>query len=192
MKTVSVSGSPREGVGKKDAKRLRRQGLIPCVLYGGEEQFQLFCPVDDFKNVVYTPEACLISLTIGGKVYKAKLQDIQFHPVTENILHADFLQVFPDKPVTISVPVKLTGVSPGVLQGGKLHLKMRTLKIRGLEANLPDFVEATISNLEIAQSLKVSDLSVNNIEFLDDESSVIVTVKSTRASAAAGAEVAKK
>jgi len=192
MKTVSVSGSLREGVGKKDAKRLRRQGFIPCVLYGGKEQFQFFSPVEDFKDIVYTPEACLVSITLESKVYKAKMQDIQFHPVSENILHADFLQVFPDKPVAISVPVKLTGVSPGVLQGGKLHLKMRTLKIRGLEANLPDFVEATISNLEIAQSLKVGDLSLNNIEFLDDESSVIVTVKSTRASAAAGAESAKK
>jgi len=192
MKTVSVSGSLREGVGKKDAKQLRRQGQIPCVLYGGKEQFKFFVPEVDFKDIVYTPEVCLVSINLEGKTIKAKLQDIQFHPVSENILHADFLQVIEEKPVKIGVPVRLVGNSPGVMKGGKLVLKMRKLEISALPANLPDFIEVSISDLDIAQAVKIADLQLENIQFLNDKSSVVVTVQSTRASAAAGTEPAKK
>lgn len=180
MKTVSVSGSPRENVGKKDAKRLRREGLVPCVFYGGKEQIQFAASEKDFKDVVYTPEACLVNLTIGKKQFTAVLQDIQFHPVNEQILHADFLQVFDDKAVKIDVPVKITGSSPGVRSGGKLHLKMRKVKIKGLPADLPDFVDVSISKLKIGDSIKMDQLSVDKIEFLDPAHSVVVMVKTAR------------
>ncbi|MEE4176098.1 MAG: 50S ribosomal protein L25/general stress protein Ctc [Bacteroides sp.] len=180
MKKVSVSGSPRENVGKKDAKRLRREGLVPCVIYGGKEQIQFSAPEKEFKDVVYTPEACLINLNIDGKEFNAILQDIQFHPVTESILHADFLEVFDDKPVKIDIPVKITGNSPGVIKGGKLHLKLRKVKTKGLPVDLPDQIDVSISKLEIGDSFKVSQLESDKLEFLDPANAVIAMVKSTR------------
>jgi len=183
MKSVSVSGSQRENVGKKDAKRLRREGLVPCVLYGGKEQIQFAVSEKDFKDLVYTPEACLVNLDINGKKFTAILQDIQFHPVNEQILHADFLQIFEDKPVKIDVPVKITGNSPGVRSGGKLHLKLRKVKIKGLPVDLPDQVDVSISKLNIGDSVKVGQLSVDKIEFLDPAHAVVVMVKSTRVAA---------
>jgi len=183
MKTVSVSGSPRENVGKKDAKALRRKGLVPCVLYGGKEQVSFYVSEKAFLDVVYTPEACLISLNINGKVYSSILQDIQFHPVDESILHADFLEIQDNKPVKIEIPVKLTGNSPGVIKGGKLQLKLRKLKVKGIASTLPDAIEVSISSLDIGQSFRVGELSSDALEFLDPKTSVIVVVKSTRAAA---------
>ncbi|MFW5759028.1 MAG: 50S ribosomal protein L25, partial [Bacteroidota bacterium] len=115
MKTVSVSGSPRENVGKKDAKALRRQGLVPCVLYGGEEQVCFTLPELAFKDIIYTPESCIVKLDIEGKSYNTILQDAQFHPVTDKIIHCDFLQVFPDKDIKIDIPINVVGNSPGVI-----------------------------------------------------------------------------
>lgn len=180
MKKVSVSGSPRENVGKKDAKRLRREGLVPCVIYGGKEQIKFSASEKEFKDVVYTPEACLIQLDIEGKKFNAVLQDIQFHPVTESILHADFLEVFDDKAVKIDIPVKISGNSPGVIKGGKLHLKLRKVKTKGLPGDLPDQIDVSISKLEIGDSFKVSQLESKKLEFLDPGTSVIAMVKSTR------------
>ena len=188
MKTVSMSGSPRENVGKKDAKRARREGLVPCVLYGGEEQIMFLAEEKAFKNVVYSPEVCLLSIDINGKTYKAVLQDIQFHPVREQILHADFLEIFDDKPVKIAIPVRLVGTSPGVLQGGKLILKLRKLLVKALPAHLPDFVEVSIAKLKIGDNVKVEQLTVENLEFLDAGRSVVVQVKTARTVIAADDE----
>ncbi|HSV88893.1 MAG TPA: 50S ribosomal protein L25/general stress protein Ctc [Bacteroidales bacterium] len=189
MKTVSVSGSLRENVGKKDAKSLRRNGFVPCVLYGGKEQLSFYVTEKAFKDVVYTPESCLISLNLSGKMFSAMLQDIQFHPVNENILHADFLEILDKKPVKIEIPVKLTGNSPGVIKGGKLQLKMRKLKVKALASGLPDFIEVPISSLDIGQSYRVGELSSDTLEFLDPKTSVIVVVKSTRVVATGSATV---
>jgi large subunit ribosomal protein L25 len=180
MKTVSMSGSPRENVGKKDAKRARREGLVPCVLYGGQEQLMFFAEEKAFKDVVYSPEVCLISLEIKGKTYKAVLQDIQFHPVREQILHADFLEIFDDKPVKIAIPVKLVGTSPGVLQGGKLILKLRKLLVKALPVDLPDFIDVSIAKLKIGDNTKVEELVSDKLEFLDPGRSVVVQVKTAR------------
>ncbi|MDX9940678.1 MAG: 50S ribosomal protein L25/general stress protein Ctc [Bacteroidales bacterium] len=180
MKKVSVSGSPRENVGKKDAKRLRREGMVPCVIYGGKEQIQFAASEKEFKDVVYTPEACLIELNIDGKKFNAILQDIQFHPVTERILHADFLEIFDNKPVKVSIPVKLSGNSPGVIKGGRLQMKLRKVNAKGLPGDLPDQIDVSISKLEIGDSFKVGQLQSDKLEFLDPASSVIVMVKSTR------------
>lgn len=191
MRTVSVSGSPRENVGKKDARRLRREDLVPCVIYGGKDQIQFVIPAISFKDIVYTPHSCLIKLDIKGKKFDAILQDIQFHPVNDKILHVDFLEIFPDKPVKISVPIKIIGDSPGVIKGGKMQIKLRKLLVQALPVDLPDEIDINISKLEIGDSVKVGQLSRDKLSFLDPASSVITMVKSARAAmmAAVGDEV---
>ncbi len=183
MKTVSISGSFRENVGKKDAKEKRKQGLIPCVIYGGKEQLHFYTNELNFRDLVYTPDSCLVKIDLNGKAYDAILQDAQFHPVTDKILHADFLEIFPDKPVKIDIPVKLEGDAPGLLQGGKLHLLLRKLRAKALPKDLPDYITIDISNLDIGDTVKVSSLDHKNIEFLNYPESVIVIIKTTRASA---------
>ncbi len=184
MKTVSVSGSPRESVGKKDAKVLRRQGLVPCVLYGGKEQVSFSMPELSFKDIIYTPESCLIKLEVGGKTYDVILQDAQFHPVTGKIIHCDFLQIFPDKPVKIDIPISVSGNSPGVIKGGKLITKLRKLRVKGLMDALPDKIDINISKLQISDSVKVGELAVEGIEFIDPANAVVVIVKMTRGAGA--------
>jgi large subunit ribosomal protein L25 len=181
MRKVSVSGSLRENVGKKDAKRLRREGLVPCVIYGGKEQLQFATPASSFKDIVYTPLSCIIKLDVDGKKFDAILQDIQFHPVNDKILHVDFLEIFPDKEVKLSVPIKVVGSSPGVIKGGKMQTKLRKLVVQALPGDLPNEVEINISKLEIGDAVKVGDLSLGKISFVDPASSVVVMVKSARA-----------
>jgi len=180
MKALSNSGSLRENVGKKDAKMHRRDAKVPCVLYGGKEQIHFVATEKDFKKLVFTPEIFIVNLNINGKDYNAILQDIQYHPVSDSILHIDFLQIFDDKPVIISVPVNFTGVAPGVLKGGKLIRKIRKLKIKALPKFLPDDIVVDISELNVAGTIKVGDLLRENIHFLDPLSSVIVTIQSSR------------
>jgi large subunit ribosomal protein L25 len=180
MKALTISGSLRENVGKKDAKMHRREAKVPCVLYGGKEQVHFVATEKDFKKLIFTPEIFIVNLQINGKEYNAILQDIQYHPVTDSILHIDFMQIFDEKPVIISVPVNFTGVAPGVLKGGKLIRKIRKLKIKALPQYLPDDIMVDISELNIAGTIKVADLVRENIQFLDPLSSVVVTIVSTR------------
>lgn len=188
MKTVSISGSPRENVGKKDAKNLRRQDLIPCIMYGGKEQISFTTEEKNFKDIIYTPEACLVKLEIAGTTYDVILQDAQYHPVNDKIIHADFLQIFAEKPVKMDIPIRIKGVSPGVLKGGKLTTKLRKLKVKGLMDALPDAIDIDISKLKIGDSFKVGQLKVAGLEFLDSTNNVVVTVKSTRTSNLGGAD----
>ncbi len=181
MKTVSISGSPRASVGKKDAKALRANGNVPCTLYGGTEQVNFFAPYNDFRHVVYTPDVNKVVVKVGGKEYETLLQEIQFHPVNDKIMHIDFLQLFPDKPVIIDIPVVITGSSAGVKAGGKMAIITRKLKIKALPADLPDFISVDISSLEIGQSKRVGDLNLSNVQFLDTPNRVIVAVQMTRA-----------
>lgn len=188
MKTVSISGSPRENVGKKDAKKLRREGKIPCVVYGGQEQVFFYAETLSFRDLVYTPHAYFAELDVNGKKYNTILQDIQFHPVSEQILHIDFLEIFPDKPIIMEIPVKITGSSKGVMKGGKLVLLKRKLKVKGLPDNLPDFIEVDITKLEIGEGIKVGELELDNVELIDPHSSMIVSVRTSRAAALAEEE----
>jgi len=188
MKTVSVSGSLRENVGKKDATALRRQGLVPCVLYGGKEQVSFSMPELSFKDIIYTPESCLIKLDVSGKTYDVILQEAQFHPVTGKIIHCDFLQIFPNKPIKIDIPVNLVGNSPGVIKGGKLILKLRKLRVKGLMDALPDKIDVNISKLNIGDSIKVSQLQTEGLEFLTPTNNVVAMVKMTRGVGGVGAD----
>ena len=180
MKSVSISGSLRENVGKKDAKAQRRQGMIPCVIYGGKEQKLFLVEDKQFTKLLYTPEVNYVELELDGKITKAIVQDTQFHPITDKLLHVDFLEVVDGKPITIEIPFKVTGTSPGVLKGGSLKKRVRKLKVRGLLENIPEEITADISNLDINQFIKVGDLSVENLTIVDNPNKVIVIVNPTR------------
>jgi large subunit ribosomal protein L25 len=181
MKTVSLSGSPRENVGKKDARKHRKNGEIPCVIYGGKEQLHFVIQEKDFKKIFHVPEVYLLNLSLSGNEYTAIVQDVQYHPVTDHVLHADFLEVLPDKPVVIAVPVKPEGVPVGVLKGGKFHTKLRKVKVRALAKDLPDNLVVKTDDLDIGDSIKVMDLKQENVTFLDPPSTVLVAVRTARA-----------
>ncbi len=181
MKIVSMSGSVRQNVGKKDAKALRKQDKVPCVLYGGKQEQVVFAvPEKDFNGLLFTPDTHYVELNIDGNKQMAILQDIDYHPVSDKVLHADFLRIFDDKPITIAVPVKTTGTAPGVLQGGKLQLKIRKVKLCGLPNDIPQEIVLDISKLGLNNSIKVSDINVPNVETMEVKSSVVVTVRTTR------------
>ena len=181
MKKVSISGSIRENVGKKDAKINRKQNLIPAVLYGGKDQITFTVEEKPLMKLISSPEVYTVSLTLDSKEYNCVIKETQFHPVTDKVLHADFLEIFENKPVIIEIPIKLAGTSPGVLSGGKLQTKIRKLKVRGIYTKLPDHIDVNISSLEIGGSVKVHELKQEHIEFLDNPNAVIVMVKLTRA-----------
>ncbi len=180
MKTVSMSGSLRENVGKKDAKMNRKLGKVPCVLYGGKEQIHFIADEKDFVKIIFTPEVFIIKLSIDGKEYNAVLQDIQYHPVTDKILHVDFLENLSGKPVIIGLPVIIEGSATGILRGGQIARKIRKLKVKALVENLPDNIVLDISNLDIGDSIRVKDISRENLEFLDIPNAEIIGVKVTR------------
>jgi len=181
MKKVSLSGSLRENVGKKDAKRVRREGKIPCVIYGGEKQIHFAVEDLAFDNLIFTPDVYEINLDIDGKKFTAILQDVQYHPVTDKVLHADFLEVLDGKPVIVGVPVHLIGDSVGVIRGGKLIQKMHKLRVKGLINKIPEFIDIDISNVNIGGSVKIREIELEDLTLLDPLNSVIVRVKAARA-----------
>jgi large subunit ribosomal protein L25 len=184
MKSVSVKGTKRESLGKKQAKRIREQGDVPAVLYGREEIMHISVPFSELRKLIYTPNVYLIDLDIDGEVHKAIIQDMQWHPVEEQVLHIDFLKVEADKPVKISLPIVLTGRAKGIKAGGKLKQNMRKLKVKALAEHLPDTIEIDITRLGIGDGYKVEELERANLEFLDNKSNLIVGVISSRAAAA--------
>lgn len=182
MKTVSISGSLRENVGKKDAKSLRAEKMIPCVIYGGKEQTHFATEEKSFTNIVFTPEVCFVDIKLPNKTVRTILQDIQYHPVNDKIIHADFLEIT-NKPITMQVPIILEGRSPGVLKGGKLALKMRKIAVKALAENIPSQLVLDISKLNIGGKIKVSDIETNNFTFMSNPNTVIVTVLKGRGAA---------
>ncbi len=181
MKSIAISGSPRENVGKRDAKELRYEGKVPAVLYGGKEQVHFAINAPDLRDLVYTPEVNFAEITVAGKKYNAVMQDIQFHPLTEKILHIDFLQLFDDKYVTIEIPVKLTGTSPGVKEGGKLVQKLRKLKVNALPKDMPQEVEVSLTSLEVGKSVRVRDLKPEGFTITNVQEDTVVSVIMSRA-----------
>ncbi len=191
MKTVRLSGSPRENVGKKDAKLQRREGRVPCVLYGGKEQMHFAADEKQFGPIVFTPDVMFIEIELGKATYKAILQDIQYHPVSDNILHADFLELHDDKEIRMEIPVYTTGTSKGVLRGGKLIPRLRKLPVKALPGNMPENITLDVSKLDIGDSIKVKDLTLPNVTVLSNRFNTIVNVKTARG-VSAGAEEAGK
>ena len=191
MKSITIKGSQRESVGKVATKALRNAGMVPCVLYGGNQPVHFSAEEMAFKNLVYTPNAHTVVIDLDGTTYDAVLQDIQVHPVSDKILHIDFFQLFPDREITMEVPVKVTGTSPGVLGGGILTLNTRKLKVKALPKNLPDYVEANISELEMGNKLYVTKLASDNYKLLHPENTVVAQVRISRAAMKAAQEAAK-
>lgn len=180
MKTIEIKGTLRNELGKKHARQVRKAGNVPCIIYGKEKNINFSAQENSIKKLVFTPDAHLVHLNLDGEVTRAILHEIQFHPVTDRILHADFVQVFADKPVTMNIPVAITGDSVGVKAGGRLSVRKRNLKIRALAENLPDNIEINVSSLKINDSIKVGNLKKDKIEFLDSKIATVVMVSSSR------------
>lgn len=183
MKRVSMSGSPRENVGKKDAKAQRRAGNVICVMYGGEEQVSFTLPGKKFDKIIFTPEVYVIDLEVGDKKYVALLQDVQYHPVSDSVLHADFLQVTDEKEVSVAIPVRLTGTAVGVTNGGRQALNMRKVNLKGLINNIPEEISIDVSPMKIGDSVQIKTLSIDGVSFLDNPSNVVVSVRTARGAA---------
>ncbi|MGB5417388.1 50S ribosomal protein L25/general stress protein Ctc [Algibacter sp.] len=181
MKSITINGSQRESVGKKATKALRNAGQVPCVLYGGDKPVHFSAPELAFSKLVYTPNAhtVVIELENGGTL-NAVLQDIQFHPVTDNILHVDFYQLFEDKEIALDIPVHLVGNSRGVKNGGVLRKNNRKLRIKALPASLPDFIEIDITPLKIGDKVAVGDLPSGDYTFLHSDNTVVCQIKTAR------------
>ncbi|MCM1042520.1 MAG: 50S ribosomal protein L25 [Bacteroides sp.] len=193
MKVVSMSGSPRENVGKKDARDLRLQGNVPCVVYGGEKEIRFFAAAKDLIELFNKPEVCFVELDINGQKVKAIPQEVQFHKVTDSLMHVDFLELRDDRPISMAIPLVVTGNSVGVLKGGKLLKRMRRLRLRALPADMPENITVDITKLDIADEVKVKDLCSDKYKIMEDMTAAVVTIKATRnavADAPAAAEAA--
>ena len=217
MKTFKLEGTPRENIGKKASKSLRKQGLIPAILYGqepielpfkgklnaGEKIVEIdnnkgvivtdfTVTADGVRKLIYTPEIYIVDINIeGSKSVKAMLKDSQYHPVSDNLLHIDFLEVFDDKPIVMEVPISLEGHAVGVKSGGKLQQTMRKVKVRGFAKNIPELLTINVEHLELGKVIKVGELSFDNIELVSPKDAVVCIVKMTRASQSAAASAGK-
>ncbi|MGV3540917.1 MAG: 50S ribosomal protein L25/general stress protein Ctc [Rufibacter sp.] len=191
MQSLEIIGFKRANLGKSEAKALREEAQVPCVLYGGSEQVHFSAPAILFRDLVYSPEVYQVDLNIEGTHYKAIMQDLQFHPVNEMLLHVDFLLLQDEKEVKIDVPVRFVGTSPGVMAGGKLVTKLRKLRVKALPANLPDSIAVDISELELGKSIKVNKITPGDYTILTNPLSPVATVTIPRALKSAQTEEKK-
>ena len=180
MKAIEISAKLRTETGKSSTKQLRKAGNVPCVIYGDGNVVHFYAPKNAFTGLIYTPEAHVVQLDLEGKKMSAILKEIQYHPVNDAISHIDFIAVSEAKPVTIGIPVKVEGISPGVKAGGKLRIKARSLKVRGLVKSIPEYLTVDISELNIGQSIRVGDLSYKGIEMVDSKKDLVLSVITAR------------
>jgi len=190
MKTVEIIGYRRANLGKAESRKLRDEGHVPCVLYGGDEQIHFYSPMILFRELVYTNDAHFVHLNIEGLEAKAILQEVQFHPVSEIILHADFLRISDDRKIRMSIPTKLIGQAPGVLKGGTLVRKRASLKVYGFPKDMPEHIDVDISHLDYHHAVKVGDMNLPGLEFLDPKAATIAAVEVPRAAKMAAEEAA--
>lgn len=192
MKTFELKGTVRDGLGKKATKACRAVDAVPCVLYGVADNVHFTATVSDIRKLIYTPEVYVVNLDVDGKQCKAIMKDLQFHPVSDKVLHLDFLQITEDKPVTFEIPVRLTGLSEGVKAGGKLSLEMRKLKVKGLYTDFPEAISVDVTSLGLGKSVQVGSLKLDKLEILNNKNAVVAQVKLTRAARGAAAAAASK
>jgi large subunit ribosomal protein L25 len=190
MKTVEIIGYRRANLGKSDAQRVRDEGMVPCVLYGGKDQVHFNAPMILFRELVYTNEAHFVHLNIEGEQSQAILQEIQFHPVSEIILHADFLRISEDRKIRMDIPTRLVGKAPGVEKGGTLVRKRGTLKVFAFAKDMPDHIDVDVSALDFHHSVKVGDVKMKNLEFVDPKQASIAVVEVPRAAKLAADDAA--
>ncbi|MFD1062823.1 50S ribosomal protein L25/general stress protein Ctc [Winogradskyella litorisediminis] len=181
MKSITINGSQRESVGKKSTKALRNAGQVPCVVYGGDKPLHFSAPELAFSKLVYTPDAHTVVITLdNGETYNAIMQDIQFHPVTDRILHVDFYQIFENKAITMDIPVHTIGSSKGVMNGGNLRMPYRKLRVKAIPSKLPDFIEVDITPLKIGSKLYITELHNDDYTFLHPDNTVVMQVRRSR------------
>jgi large subunit ribosomal protein L25 len=180
MKTVEIIGYRRANLGKEDAQKLRDEGLVPCVLYGGNEQIHFYSPMILFRELVYTNEAHFVHINIEGEEAQAILQEVQFHPVSEMILHADFLRISEDRKIKMNIPARLVGQAPGVAKGGALIQKRAALKVYGFPKDMPDHIDVNVSELDFHHAVKVADMKLAGLDFLDPKQATIAAVEVPR------------
>ena len=192
MKTVEIIGYRRANLGKTESKRIREEGSVPCVLYGGNEQVHFHAPLILFREVVYTNEAHFVHLNIEGDECRAILKEVQFHPVSEMILHADFLRISDDRKIKMDIPTRLIGNAKGVEKGGALVRKRASLKVFGFPKDMPDHVDVDVTELDFHHAIKVSDMNMPNLEFLDPKQASIAVVEVPRAAKMAAEDAAAK
>jgi len=190
MKTVEIIGYRRANLGKADAQKVRDDGNVPCVLYGGNEQVHFSAPMILFRDLVYTNEAHFVHLNIEGEECQAILQEVQFHPVSEIMLHADFLKISGDRKIKMQIPVRLVGLAPGVSKGGALVRKRAALKVYALPKDMPDHIDVDVSDLDFHHAIKVADIKIDKLEFLDPKAAAIAAVEVPRAAKMAAEEAA--
>ncbi len=182
MQTLQINGTARNDFGKKYAKAARREGMVPCVVYGGDKEKTFTVSAKDLKQLIYTPNSYIVELNIDGKTQKAVMREVQFHPVREQILHIDFYRLQEGKPVAITLPVRLTGNAEGVKVGGKLALAARKLTVKGLVENMPDEITVDVTPLKVGQTIFVGDLKLDNLTFVTPATTAVCAVRVTRAS----------
>ena len=180
MKTIAIEGTSRTELGSKTAKQIRREGNVPCVIYGGEENIHFHTPEVSFKELLYTPEAHLVEINLDGKTYRTVIRDVQYHPVSDAIEHVDFFQTSADKAITIQVPINLVGNSRGVRNGGRLKVNLRKLKVTATEEHLPGHIDIDITEVKIGQSVRVSDVNTDGYEISHEPQRTILTVQTSR------------
>ena len=181
MKTVEIIGYQRANLGKNDAQKIREEGNVPCVLYGGDKQVHFYSPVILFRDLVYTNEGHFVHLNIEGEECQAIMQEVQFHPVSEIILHVDFLRISDERKIKMDIPTRLVGQAPGVAKGGLLVRKRASLKVYALPKDMPDHIDIDCSELDFHHAIKVGDMKMTNLEFLDPKAAAIAAVEVPRA-----------
>ncbi len=180
MKHVSLSGSPRENVGSKDAKALRRQDRIPCVLYGGEKQTPFHVSYNELSKLIITPKVHQVDLAVGNEKFNAVIKEVQFHPITDRITHVDFLELSDEKIVKIDLPLRVTGSALGVRNGGRLFVQFRKLTVKGFPPQFPDEIVLDITKMRIGQKMRVKDLDTEGLTIMQDPEAVVVSIKTAR------------
>lgn len=195
MKEIEISGKVRSDLGKKASKLLRKEGLVPCNLYGEAKDenglpvaLSFASPMSELRKLVYTPHIYVVSLNIDGKHHTAVMKELQFHPVTDALLHMDFYEVNDQKPITIGVPVKLNGLAQGVRDGGRMNLSIRKINVTAKYQDIPEHLDVDVTSLKIGKSIKVGDLHFEGLEMATGKEVIVCSIKATRKSAAASAD----
>jgi len=192
MESIALKASLRKETGKKSSKAVRVQENIPCVIYGGKENVNFFAAESEFRHLIFTPQVFIVNIDIDGNSHRAIIKDLQFHPVTDKLLHADFYEISDNKPVTVEIPVKLSGSSKGVREGGKLMMDKRKLRVKGLSKDIPAEIEINITELGIGKSIRAGEIQTEKFEIVLPKEMPVVSVRTTRAAAAAAQEAAKQ
>ncbi len=192
MKEIEVTGKKRSTIGKKSSKNLRKEGFIPCNLYGeakdengAPKALAFTCPMNELRKIVYTPHIYVINLIIDGESHTAILKELQFHPVTDALLHVDFYEVNDQKPITIGIPIKLTGLAQGIRDGGRMNLSIRKINVTAKYQDIPEHLDIDVTDLKIGKSIKVGDLHFEGLEMATSKEVVVCSIKATRKSNAA-------